>query len=65
MVAGAICYARRVACDDCRYRDRYVGSTAYARAKSHAQRLGHRTRVLAANGTEQDTVYDRRPTPES
>lgn len=51
---------RAVSCDDCTLKNfRYVGDTAFERAKDHAQRLHHRTRV--AEDGKKDVVYDYRP----
>lgn len=53
---------RAVSCDDCTFKNsRYVGDTAFERAKDHAQRLNHRTRV--AEDGKKDVVYNYRPRP--
>lgn len=52
---------RALRCDDCPFASRFVGLTAFERAKRHAERMRHRTRVLAASENEEDTVYDYRP----
>lgn len=57
---------RGVSCDDCTFASRYISdTTAFSKAKDHAQRLRHRTKVKAATGGEEDTVYDYRLPPPS